>query len=99
MISFYKENKEKYNETLQYIEENTRLKKELKKEIIKVVEKYRICMYAMEKEKIIGKIDRCLENNSVLPLKRYLHELMFGNSRDTEVCEWENEYEEEEFIY
>ena len=36
MISFYKENKEKYNETLQYIEENTRLKKELKKEINKV---------------------------------------------------------------
>ena len=95
MISLYKENREKYENVLQYIRKNTKLSKELKQEIIKVAERYRLCIYAMEKQQIIAEIEKCQEKKDVLPLKKHLHEVIFGNSKDTEVYESEKEYEYE----
>ena len=96
MISLYEENKKKYENVIQYIRQNNNLTKELKQEIIEVTEKYRICIYAMEKQQIIQEIDRCQEKENVLPLKKYLHEIIFGNSKDTESYETEKDYEYEE---
>ncbi len=95
MISLYKENRGKYENVLQYIRKNTKLSKELKQEIIKVAERYRLCIYTMEKQQIIAEIEKCQEKKDVLSLRKHLHEVIFGNSKDTEVYESEKEYEYE----
>ena len=95
MISLYKENEEKYENILQYIRKNNEMTKELKQEIIKVAERYRICIYAMEEQQVIEEIGKCQEEKNVLPLKKHLHEVIFGNSKNTETYESEKEYEYE----
>ena len=95
MIGLYKENKKKYEKILEYIKQNTDLPKELKQELNEVAEKYRICIYTLEKEEIIEEIEKCKKAGNALPLKENLHKAIFGNVRDSEVFEWEDEYEHE----
>ena len=82
MIERYKDNKQKYEEIIDYIKNNSDISNDLKKDISEVVEKYRALIFGSEQQEIqeiYDLIDECIRDGSKRKLQRTLHSWIFGN--------------------
>ena len=93
MIQRYKENQQKYEAIVDYIENHSNITENLKKDILYVVEKYRSIVFVSEKQEIIDLIDVCIREGSKRKLQRSLHSVIFGNSRDKDIADVRADYE------
>ena len=79
MISRYEQNKQKYQSLVEYTISQSNIEEDIKKEILKVMEKYRLAIGWMEVEEVEGLIEKCVTEGSSNPLKKELHCLVTGN--------------------
>ena len=89
MIDTYRKNQEKYQKLIKYANNHLDIPKDVKKDIVEVMEKYRICISCMESQQVCDLIEKCSKAKSYIPLKKELHATIFGvipsrESRDTE---------------
>ena len=92
MISNYERNQQKYKEVIQYTNTHENLSQELKKDMLKIREKYRICISCMEENEIYDLIEQCVIKQNHRPLKNELYATIFGTvpSREDDDTEKEN---------
>ena len=76
----YAQNKQKYQNLVEYTKSHQpKIEEELEKEILKVLEKYRIATGWMEEEDVEELIEKCVIQGSNRPLKKELLGLVSGN--------------------
>ena len=76
----YAQNKQKYQNLVEYTKSHQpKIEEDLEKEILKVMEKYKIAIGWMEEENVEELIEKCVTKGSNIPLKKELHGLVTGN--------------------
>ena len=76
----YEQNKQKYQNLVDYTINQPKLEEDMKKEILKLMEKYRLAIAWMEVKEVEELIERCITEGNSRPLKKELHCIVTGNS-------------------
>ena len=82
MINRYEQNKQKYQNLVEYTINNPNIAEDIKKEICNVMEKYRLAIGWIEAQEVEELIEKCVTEGSSNPLKKELHCLVTGNFYD-----------------
>ena len=80
MISGYKTNKQKYENSIQYVNNHSNMSEDLKKDVVAIMQKYRISIFCMEEQEVYDLIEQCAEDASSIVFKRELHAITRGSS-------------------
>ena len=80
MISRYEQNKQKYQSLVEYTKNQPNIEEDIKKEILKVMEKYKMAIGWMEVEEVEELIEKCVTEGSSNPLKKELLGIVTGGN-------------------
>ena len=82
MIEGYKDNKKKYEEIIDYIENHPNMPEELRKEILNLIRKFKIMISCMGEEQVYNLIQLSVDSGDTESLKKELDIMAFGSKKD-----------------
>ena len=93
MIGRYKDNQQKYQEILDYIENHSNMSEELKNDILNTIRRYKTLIFCLDEQEVCDLIDTSIKSGNKRPLEKELQSMISGKVVDHDVSEYEAEYE------
>ena len=82
MISKYKDNMQKYNEIIDYINSHPNMPEDLRKEILNLIQKFKVMIFCAGEKETYDLIDLSIKEGNTESLKKHLDITTFGRKRD-----------------
>ena len=78
MINRYKDNIQKYNKIIDYINNHPNMSEDLRKEVLNLIQKFKIMISCMGEEQVYTLIQLSIDARDTEPLKKQLDIAAFG---------------------
>ena len=94
MIGRYKDNQQKYEELLDYIENHSNMSEELKNDILNTIKRYKTLVFCLEQQEVYDLIDKSIEKDNKRILEKELHSMISGKVVDHDAGVYEAEHDD-----